>query len=418
MKIKKYTKLGILIVFALTVLIWGLSFLKGNDIFKQKSYYHVIYDRIDGLTESNKVTLNGYQIGQVTEIKFLPNQSGKLLVTLMIDSEFRIPENSVAQIVSSDIMGTRSVKLILGQNQEVYSSFDTIQGAIESDLKEQVSLQVLPIKNKAEQLLGTIDSAITILTVIFNEDARQNLSESFENINQTITNIEKTTADLQEIISTEKDNVKQIITNIDQITSTFKENTENLNAVMANLSMFSDSLSKVSISPILSNISEASNQILATIEKINKQDNSVGLLLNDDEFYYSLNSLSNNLSSLIKDIQANPKRYVQFSAIDLGKDVFIDAEGSATAKNVIFKVHLVSTEIKIPLESEIFKGLGKIEEYEASGVYSYLLGATNSYAEIIEIREKATKSFQDASIVAFKNGRLIKLEKALDSMRK
>lgn len=418
MKLSKYTRLGILIVLALSILIWGLSFLKGNDIFKQKTYYHVVYDRIDGLTESNKVTLNGYQIGQVNEIGFMNDNSGRLVVTLMIDSDFRIPLNSVAQIVSSDIMGTRSVKMILSQEDELYSLNDTIPGAIESDLKEQVSLQVLPIKNKAEQLLGTIDSAITILTVIFNEDARQNLSQSFENINQTILNIEETTSDVQEIISSEKESIQRIVTNMDDVTTSFKQNTENLSNIIENLSAFSDTLSNFSVSPILENISKASNQILATIEKLNSTDNTAGLLLNDDDLYFSLNALTNNLSSLIKDVQANPKRYVQFSAIDLGKEVYINAEGDATAKNIVFKVHLISTEIKIPLDSEIFKGLGKVEEYEASGVYSYLLGATNSYSEIIEIREKALKSFQDASIVAFKNERLIKLEKALNSLRK
>jgi phospholipid/cholesterol/gamma-HCH transport system substrate-binding protein len=418
MKLSKYTRLGILIVLALTILIWGISFLKGNDIFKQKTYYHVVYDRIDGLTESNKVTLNGYQIGQVNEIGFMSDNSGRLVVTLMIDSDFRIPLNSVAQIVSSDIMGTRSVKMILSHEEELYSLNDTIPGAIESDLKEQVSLQVLPIKNKAEQLLGTIDSAITILTVIFNEDARQNLSQSFENINQTILNIEETTADLQEIVSSEKESIQRIVANMDDVTTSFKQNTENLSNIIENLSAFSDTLSSFSVSPILENISKASNQILTTIEKLNSNDNTAGLLLNDDDLYFSLNALTNNLSLLIKDVQTNPKRYVQFSAIDLGKEVYINAEGDATAKNIVFKVHLVSTEIKIPLDSEIFKDLGKVEEYEASGVYSYLLGATNSYSEIIEIREKALKSFQDASIVAFKNGRLIKLEKALNSLRK
>jgi phospholipid/cholesterol/gamma-HCH transport system substrate-binding protein len=153
----------------------------------------VVYERIDGLLESNKVTMNGYQIGQVKNISFAPNKSGNLIVTMMIDASFKIPVNSLAQIVSSDIMGTRSIRMILSDENTVYQSNDTIPGAIESDLKEQVSLQVLPIKNKAEQLLSTIDSAITVLTVIFNEDARENLSESFENINKTIENAQSIT---------------------------------------------------------------------------------------------------------------------------------------------------------------------------------------------------------------------------------
>lgn len=418
MKFSQYTKLGIFIVISLTILIWGLSYLKGNDIFKQNKYYHVVYERIDGLSESNKVTLNGYQIGQVKEIVFAPDNSGKLIVTLMIDAMFRLPVNSVAQIVSSDIMGTRSIKMTLSNEKELFQPYDTIPGAIEGDLKEQVSLQVLPIKNKAEQLLGTIDSAITVLTVIFNEDARQNLSESFEKINQTIENIEKTTFDIQQIVSSEKGSIQLIISNMDEITTTFKENNENLKNVMQNLSAFSDSLSQFSITPILSNISDASSQIQDMLEKLNSTENSAGLLLNDDELYNSINALSANLSSLINDIQTNPKRYLHFSAVDLGKEVYINAIDDATSKNILFKVHLISTENKIPLNSKLFEGLGEIEEYEVSGAFTYLLGSSNSYSEVAKLHETAKKIFADATIVAFKNGRLIKIEKALNSLRK
>jgi len=418
MKVSKYTRLGILIVISLTILIWGLSYLKGNDIFKQNEYYHVIYDRVEGLTKSNKVTLNGYPIGQVKSIQFTSDNSGRLLVTLMIYSDFRIPVNSVAQIVTSDIMGNRSIKMVLSDSKEMYSTNDTIPGTVESDLKEQVSMQVLPIKNKAEQLLGTIDSAITILTVIFNEDARQNLSESFANINRTIENLETTTADLQTIVSTEKGSVQKIITNMDDITTRFKANTENLDKIMQNLSAFSDTLSQLSISPVLANISKASNQILSVLEKLNSNESTAGLLLNDNELYDQLNLLSSNLSSLISDIQTNPKRYLHFSALDLGKEVYINASPDAVAKNILFKVHLISSETKIPENSNLFQGLGDVEEYNASGAYTYLLGSTPSYNEAQVILDLAKQKFPDATIVAFKNGRLIKLEKALKSLRK
>jgi len=418
MKISKYVRLGLLIVISLTILIWGLSYLKGNDIFKQSNSYHVVYERIDGLLESNKVTMNGYQIGQVKEIKFAPDNSGKLIVTFMIDAAFRIPVNSVAQIVSSDIMGTRSIKMIMSNEKELYQPMDTIPGAVESDLKEQVSMQVLPIKNKAEQLLGTIDSAITVLTVIFNEDAQRNLAESFEKINRTIENIEQTTSDLQEIISSEKQSVRRIVTNIDSITTTFKQSSANFELVMDNLVAFSDTLSQFSVSPVLENISDASTQVLELLEKLNSEENTAGLLLNDDDLYNSINELSENLSSLVADIQNNPKRYLQFSAIDLGKDVYINSGNNSVSKNIVFKVHLVSTENKVDLNSDLFDGLDDIEEYFASGVYSYLYGNTNSYEEITELQKKAKELFPDATIVAFKNGRLIKLERALNSLRK
>ncbi len=416
MKLSKYTKLGILIVISFSLLFWGLSYLKGNDIFKQNNSYHVVYDRVEGLVESNKVTLNGYQIGQVKSINFDPNNYEKLIVTFIVDASFRIPINSVAQIVSSDIMGTRSIKMIMTNEKVVYMPYDTIPGAVESDLKEQVSMQVLPIKNKAEQLLSTIDSAITVLTVIFNEDARQNLSESFANINQTIENIEKTTGDLQNIVATEKGSIKQIVSNIEEITTVFNNNTKELESVIKNLSSFSDTLAQFSISPIVTNISDASEQILELLQKLNSDESTAGLLLNDDKLYQSINALSGNLSFLINDIQANPKRYLHFSALDFGKEYYINASGDGNSKNIVFKVHLISTKNQIPTNSEFFKGIEGVEEFTASGAYTYLLGATGVYSEIVEIHEKVKQKYPESTIVAFKNGRLIKLEKALKSL--
>ncbi len=417
MKYSKYVKLGLLVVISLIILFYGLSYLKGNDIFSTSNLYHVKYERIDGLLEANKVTMNGFQIGQVKKIELASVKTGELLVTLMIDASFEIPVSSIAQIMSSDLMGTRSIKMILSNEDSFYQPGDTIPGAVESDLKEQVSLQVLPIKNKAEQLLSTLDSAITVLTVILNEDARENLSESFANINKTIENLEGITNDMQEIVSAQKASIQQTIASIEKITKFLSNNTPEFEKTIKNLSAFSDTLSKLEVAPIISNLSDASNQILAILEKINSTENTAGLLLNDDQLYSQITILSENLSLLIKDIQANPKRYLQFSAVDLGKDYFINTSGDVTSKNVIFKVHLISSETKIPSNSNMFEGLGTIEEYFANGAYSYLFGETSSYSEIEQIHAMVRKKFPESAIVAFKKGQLIKFEKALKSLK-
>jgi phospholipid/cholesterol/gamma-HCH transport system substrate-binding protein len=418
MNVAKYTRLGILIVVSVAILIWGLSYLKGNDLFSESNEYHVIYESIDGLSESNEVTLSGYQIGSVKEIHFLPDNSGRLIVTFMINSDIKVPVRSVAQIVTSDLMGTRAIKMNLSTENEFYQSGDTIPGAVESDLKEQVSMQVLPIKNKAEQLLGTLDSAITVLTVIFNEDARENLSESFENINRTIYNLENTTSQLNEIVSSQKGNVGNIITNLDSITTAFNRNTSEFETTIQNLARFSDTLAQIEITPVLDNILQASNKLNTVLENLESNETTAGLLLNDDELYRSVTALSSDLSTLINDIRINPERYLQFSAIDLGKDVYINATGDASDENIVFKVHLVSSQNKIPLDSKMFQGLGPVEEYQASGAYTYLAGESGLYTEIAELHKKALREFPDATIVAFKNGRLIKLERALKSLGK
>ncbi|HPF51289.1 MAG TPA: MlaD family protein [Draconibacterium sp.] len=415
MRISKYTKLGILIVLSLTILIWGLAYLKGNDFFSRSQHYYVFYDRIDGLEESSNVSLNGYPIGKVRHVEFTSDNSGRLMVTLAINDGFKIPKKSVAQIVSSDIMGTRSVKLLLSHEKEMYQPNDTLVGAIESDLKEQVSMQVLPLKNKAEELLGTLDSAITVFTMIFNEDAQKNLTASIANVNRTIKNLESTTGDLKDIVSSEKENVKNIVNNLDDITTTFKNNSQQLDATIKNLHAFSDTISNVSVTPIVNNIEAISEKLSVTLDKLNSSESTAGLLLNDDELYNSLNMLSENMAFLINDIKNNPKRYLQFSAFDFGKEVYVNTKNDLSNNDIIFKIHLISSRTKISLNNGIFKNLHNVEEYYSGGIYSYLMGDTGVYAEIEELHNSIRKDFPESSIVAFKNGKLIKLEKALKS---
>lgn len=406
MKISKYSQLGLLVVISLSILIWGINYLQGNDIFKHNDYYHVIYDNVGGLSESNEVILNGYRVGHVKEIRFTDDNSGKLLVTLLIDASLKIPLNSSANIVSSGIMGTRSIKLVISDEKEYYMSNDTVPGTLEGDLFEQL----MPIKDKVEQSLVAVDSAIAILTATLNEDVRTNISGTIENLN-------KISASLNEIVSYNKENIQHVISNADNLAATLGNNTEDLEKTIKNLSAFSDTLSQLSVTPLLNNLTGASNQILSTIEKINSGNSSAGLLLNDDKLYFSLNDMSQNLGSLIKNIETNPKRYLSFSAFDFSKEVNITTGGELVSDKIKFKVNLISTQNPMPLNSPLFEGLDKVEEYLSGDTYNYCVGNSSSYNEILKLYNQVKEVYPDARIVALKNGRLIKLKKAIKLTR-
>ena len=226
-----------------------------------------------------------------------------------------------------------------------------------------------------------------------------------------------TTSDLRQIVSMEKDNVQNIISNLNSITSSFSNSTSDFENMMSNLSELSDTLTQISISPLMNNIINASEQVKSLLAKLEGTDNTAGLLLNDDELYESIKVLAGNLSLLADDIRTNPERYVHFSAIDLGKNVYINTSGQLTKDNIFFRVHLISSKNRIPLDSDYFEGIEDVEEFEASGAYTYLAGQSNSYPEILLIYEKVKKRFPDATIIAFRNGKLIKLERAIKYLR-
>ena len=415
-KISKYTKLGSLVLATLVILIWGINYLKGINLLNQSNKYYVVYEKIDGLLKSSSVTINGYQVGQVSDIEFLGDFSGRLFVTLSLEGNFKIAIGSTAKIVSSDIMGTKSIKLEIVHSGEYYQPNDTIPGAIEQDLKEQVSMQVLPLKKKAEELISSLDSAMTVVTYVFNQKTRQNLSESFENINRTVANIESASSELNKIITSGR--INSIVTNLDSISTSINLNSGNITNIIKNISALSDSLSKLNISPAFAQITASIEGINKIIQKLNTTDSSAGLLINDPVLYQNLNSLAGSLDLLMKDVRNNPKRYLHFAAFNIGKDVYITAKPEApnSKDQIIYKVHLISSPAKLSTESTFFQGLGSIEEMKVSESYNYMAGKSSDFNKISDLLNIARTNFPDAFIVAFKNGRKIKLEKAIKKL--
>ena len=86
-----------------------------------------------------------------------------------------------------------------------------------------------------------------------------------------------------------------------------------MNAIASNAETLSHDMANGNIKQTLDNANKAVADLQAAISKINNGQGSVGLLLNDDKLYKSLNDASANLNALFIDLKAHPKRYVSFS---------------------------------------------------------------------------------------------------------
>ena len=60
--------IGTSVLIALLVLVFGINYLKGVNIFKDSNYYYASYTNVTGLAQSAPITLNGYKVGLVKEI--------------------------------------------------------------------------------------------------------------------------------------------------------------------------------------------------------------------------------------------------------------------------------------------------------------------------------------------------------------
>jgi phospholipid/cholesterol/gamma-HCH transport system substrate-binding protein len=305
--------IGFTFILAIVIFIWGFNYLKGRDLFKKQEFLYARYHTVNGLVTAKPVYVNGLQVGQVSRLYFAPDMSGDIIVELVIQSKFPIPKNSIAHIFSADLMGSKSITLILGDSKEAVVSGDTLLTSVEGSLMESVNKQVAPLKAKAEELMGSVDTLLSAFNAVMNDETVKNLSTSIEDIQSTFKNLASTTSRLDDLATSEGNRLKSILSNVDSLSLTLSENREGLSNIINNFESISDSLSKVNIASVVYKADSAINNLNQILAKINEGTGTAGKLINSDSLYRELNKSAGELNKLLKDIRENPKRYVKFS---------------------------------------------------------------------------------------------------------
>ncbi|MCF8364509.1 MAG: MlaD family protein [Bacteroidales bacterium] len=312
MKISREFKVGFIFIAAIAIFVWGFNLLKGTNILSGKRFLYAVYDRVDGLEKDNKVLINGLNIGKVSRLAFIPETS-KIIVELYIQNEVNIPDNSVANIYGADLLGTKAIEIRFGNSSTYVQNYDTLISALEQSLMDQVNEQVEPLKRKALALINSIDSTMSDIQSVFNEDTRSNLTSTIENIKKTLSNTESATYKIDHMLTDEQPRIISIMQNLESITANLDQNSENINRILSNFASLSDSLAASEIPQTMREAQEAVANLKSITQKINNGEGSLGQLMTNDSLYIQLEKSSSSLNLLLEDIRLNPKKYVKFS---------------------------------------------------------------------------------------------------------
>lgn len=302
----KEIRTGIIAIFTIIVLIYGINYLKGLNILDKNRIFHAKYDNIDGLLKGSVISLNGFNVGIVSNISLQTDNS--LLVSVKINEDFDVPANSILKISNQDLMGTKGISVILGNSDLLAKNNDTLIAEIENSLQDEVNKQILPLKNKAERLISSVDSLMLIFTSVLNTDARKNLASSFKNLDETFSLMSESMKELNKLVVTNEKNISNSIKNFESITGNISDNNESIENILKKMSSISDSVSSKDIGNIIKNLNSITN-------KISVGQGNLGLLNSDDQLYRNIEKTTNDISILVEEIKKDPKKYFNFSVL-------------------------------------------------------------------------------------------------------
>jgi phospholipid/cholesterol/gamma-HCH transport system substrate-binding protein len=296
MKISKEVRVGFFSLLGIALLIWGYNFLKGTNILYKSKTLYTVYPSVAGLAKSSPILVNGFQVGVVESIYFHPNNSGEIVVRLVItETDFLIPNNSVASLVSLDFLGSKAIALQIGNSGKDVVTGDTLIADLEKSMLDGMSEQILPIKDKAEKLMISLDKTLAQLDVVLkdvddvlNEKNKQRFSDALLNLNATIVSYK-------------------------DVAESMNSSMKTLQPTLKNFRTFSDSLAALEMNATLQKAQATFDDMSVIMAKIKNGEGSMGQLINNDSLYFNLQSATKDLDKLLIDMKENPKRYVHFS---------------------------------------------------------------------------------------------------------
>lgn len=296
---KKEIRIALVAIVGIIVLFFGLNFLKGMSMLSTDDAYYIKFKDVSGLSASNPIYADGYQVGVVRGIDYDYEHSGNVLVRFTVDNDLRIPKGSSAEIVT-DLMGNVKMNLLLANNpRERVNPGDTIVGAINAGMMGAIE-QVLP---KVAALVPKLDS---ILTSVNNLLADPALAASLHNVQTISTDLTVSTRQLNTLLASVNSRVPGMMTKayyaLDKAGST-----------MNNADRLTANLAALDIQGTMAKVDQTMTNVQSITQKLNNKEGSLGLLMNDPALYNNLNATMISADSLLTNLKAHPKRYVHFS---------------------------------------------------------------------------------------------------------
>ncbi len=292
MKLTKEIKIALVAIVGILIMYFGINFLKGMNLFSTNNTYFITFDDIQGLGASTPIYADGYKVGTVDGLEYDYKENGPIKVKVDIIKDLRIPQGSKAEIVK-DLMGNLQVNLLLANNpRERVEPGGIIPGAVNGGMMDKAA-NLVPV---VEKMLPKLDSILTSVNALLADPA---LAASLHNVETITSNLTVSTRELNTLMAGLNKQVPGMI--------------GKANGVLDNTNRLTANLASLDVQGTLNKVNQTLESAHQFTEKLNSNQGSLGLLMNDTKLYDNLTSTMSHADSLVIDLKAHPKRYVHFS---------------------------------------------------------------------------------------------------------
>ncbi|MEZ5047813.1 MAG: MlaD family protein [Chitinophagaceae bacterium] len=315
MRISKEIKLALLGIAAIAAFAFGYDFLKSSGVFSSNKTILAEYDNVENLTPASYVQLQGFNIGSVKSIALSKTHAGKVEVVMSIDKNIEIPNNSFAQIMSLDLLGTKAINIVKGNSNTYIKDGEFLEGSNTQDAISSLSNAATPLLDSVKSTLSMLDpqlnTTFTNINNILDHSTQVRLKHSIENLDNTMANLNQFANEL----NTQRNKISSLLDNLNNFTNNLSKNNTSINNILRNAETTTKNLSQLELQNTVTELKNTLGTMQTTLNKLNEGSGSMALLMNDDKLYKNLKNTLETANNLLYDLSAHPSKYVNINII-------------------------------------------------------------------------------------------------------
>lgn len=286
-------RVGFTIFIAVLVFTVGLMWFEGFEIGRKTYQLHAIFPMVGGIDPGDAVHVNGVEKGEVKGVEL---RDDDVIITMSVDVEARIPDDSRVVLQTRGIMGERIVSIILGSSLHHVESGAILKGVYDPGISE-----ALASMGNVFEALSELASDVRDLTDALGEG---------DKLKRTIDNLEAVTGELKAGIEGRSGSISEGIVSFgraaSRIDSVVSRNAPRIDSVLTKFDRTGDGLQV-----LVDRLAEVTEDLGEITERLKSDDSTLGALMKDRELLTRLETTVTDLDELIKDIRANPKKYLK-----------------------------------------------------------------------------------------------------------
>jgi phospholipid/cholesterol/gamma-HCH transport system substrate-binding protein len=307
LKFTNEIKIGMTVVFATLIGVVGFRVMRDVPIFNNGRQIISTFTKVDGISIGKKIFFNGVDIGSISYLQLLQNDSVR--ITMTIDADIVIPEDSKAFIRSTDFLGSKAILIEKGTSLVQVVDGGSLKGVFDEGTLNELQAKGLSLGDKVAEVGENLNVALKRVNTTLSDDVQKNVEKSLKELELLTRESRKMVQENKTTLNNSLLTLNQVLQQADSLTA---ETRPQLKELVANLNKQLKGLEEAT-----SSLDETSNELTILLKKINSGEGTLGKLANDPSLYTNLDSLAIGLNTLIRNLDKNPKRYLKHIGFSL-----------------------------------------------------------------------------------------------------